>query len=71
VGTFEVDGRFSCMATKHDQERKIDEALEATFPASDPPAFIASPEPAHPARKKTAQDEDADYGVSPYLAIRH
>jgi hypothetical protein len=36
-------------------EDKIDEALAETFPASDPPYFVASPPKAEPAAKKPSE----------------
>jgi hypothetical protein len=49
------------------RERKIDECLEETFPASDAPSFVgAGAEPGGAIRKKRR-----GYGASPYFAIWH
>lgn len=52
-------------------EAAIDEALEDTFPASDPPAFVAGPEPVMPKKRKPAGDFGQDFGTVNYVAIRH
>jgi hypothetical protein len=52
---------------------RIDEALEESFPASDPPAFIgagALPGPA-PKPRKPRNEWGLDFGATSYLAIRH
>jgi hypothetical protein len=53
-------------------EQAIDEALEDSFPASDPPYFVgagAEPGQASPMRKR--RNDFGQYGTSPYTAIRH
>jgi hypothetical protein len=56
-----------------DTERRIDEALEESFPASDPPCFVgagAQPGKRTEPRKKSGEFWQS-YGHSSYLAIRH
>jgi hypothetical protein len=50
------------------REKKIDEALKETFPASDAPSFVgAGAEP----EKREDGEHKSDFGKSRYIAIRH
>jgi hypothetical protein len=52
-----------------DAERRIDEALEESFPASDPPSFIgAGAKPGNPSpRKKARGDWGQSFGFSEFI----
>jgi len=56
-----------------DTERHIDEALDESFPASDPPCFVgAGAQPGrHIEGRKKPGDFGQHYGESSYLAIRY
>jgi len=58
---------------RSDAERHIDEALEDSFPASDPPCFVgAGAKPGAPAPKRRQPGQwGRDYASSSYVAIRH
>jgi hypothetical protein len=58
--------------TRKDQEARIDEALEESFPASDPPSFVGAGAPpgAPPARKKQPGDWGQDYGFARFSNSR-
>jgi hypothetical protein len=62
-------------SNKHDDdtERRLDEALAESFPASDPPCFVgAGAQPGrHIQSRKKPGDFGQRYGESSYLAIRH
>ena len=57
----------------HAMDRKIDEANEESFPASDAPSFVgAGAAPGGPMpRRKRRNRWGVDYGSSSYLTIRH
>jgi hypothetical protein len=51
-----------------DAERRVDEALEESFPASDPPSFIgAGAKPGNPPRKKPRGDWGQSFGFSDFI----
>jgi len=54
-----------------DTERRIDEALEESFPASDPPCFVgAGAQPGEHIRSRKKPGDFGQYGQSPYIAIK-
>jgi hypothetical protein len=56
-----------------DSEREIDEALEQSFPASDPPWFVGKgARPGGRSRKRRKPgDFTENFAASPFVAIRH
>jgi len=58
---------------EHATEQRIDQALEDSFPASDPPFFVgAGSKPGSPPPKRRPPGQwRQDYGYSSFVAIRH
>jgi hypothetical protein len=53
-------------------DNRIDEALEESFPASDPPCFVgAGADPGEPSPRRKIRGDFGQYGTCPYTAIRH
>jgi hypothetical protein len=52
------------MMTDEQREARIDEALEESFPASDPPSFIGAPPGTPPAGKRRPGAWGQDFGSS-------
>lgn len=60
------------MTDPKDGEDQIAEALEATFPASDPPFFVAAGAKCGTLKRKKPKGEwHREFGTSTYTAIRH
>ena len=52
---------------KDDFERRVDEALEESFPSSDPPFFVGAG--AQPGKQAPARKRPGDFGVTYGLTV--